>query len=261
MQKVPMDETPEAENKEDFFEQMKRIEEERASKGILIHEGWEYAPCEGGYCLDIFDWKLRGLDDEFLKYVNIPRELNGKPVVAISKDAFSYFGGFRLESLTIPDTVVDVNTRSIQVMSQKKKISLSVDPNNPKYSVIDGNLYSKNGKMLLCGIGKDGDGEIFVVPDGVSGIGDCALQRGKYAGVILPLSVRSIGKESLWDMKHTDSLKNIYFKGTKKEWNAILKATAVPCVYYYKEGKPSFFDKKTWRFAADGVTPEITKDK
>lgn len=258
---------------------------------FVICNGWKYEPCEGGYCLYGFDWEEGSLDDEKLKCLNIPRELNGKPVVGIKKNAFNYIAYLQLESLIIPDTVVNIDAGAFEGMSRWKKLSLTIDSGNPEYSVKYGNFCSKDGKTLLVGIGKGDDNEVFVVPDGTVAIGGGAFTLGYYKGIIVPLSVKEISPpKTCWETvvgsafprevhrfryfetqaernKYADKRTDVYYMGRKKDWkkiamdfkNKLLLGQDYSKIdlYFYSE-KPK---KGTWHFASDGVTPEVTKKK
>ena len=250
MKEVPMDEVP-LEDEEVKF--VKRDDGVRT-----IYKGLEYLPCNGGYMLctpEIHD----GVGIIPPECYDIPREVDGKPVVKIHCVAFSYLTTKALKRVIIPDSVVEIDESAFASISGLKNVAFIIDPNNPKYKVIDGNLYSKDGKTLLAGIGKGDDNEIFVVPDGISELGAYALRSYKCTGIIIPSSVKRIGKEA-FPLGYNEyfSNTNIYFKGTKNQMR-IPGLGYARNVYVYKEGKPSLFNKHTWHFAADGVTPEITK--
>lgn len=64
-----------------------------------------------------------------------------------------------------------------------------------------------------------------------------------------------------------NKLEKIYFKGTREDWDGILPTDAgyptSVTVYYYAENGESMPDDggNYWRFAPDGKTPEVWKQK
>ena len=120
-----------------------------------------------------------------------------------------------------------------------------VEESNPDYFSKDGILYGGSG-LVSCPVAKSGDVvvpsgitrvwqdafgkcakvETIVLPDGVtviygndpygSGISGCSNLRS----VEIPASMKEIG---LYTFSGCDSLKDIYFKGTKDQWNQIVE--------------------------------------
>ena len=247
--------------------EVKNRKQQDASKGMIIYKGLKYGPCDGGYELLEPDFEDYSFAYVKLDCFDIPRELNGKPVVSM-KCRFIVPLTPAPKQVIIPDTLVNIATRSLLELTCTKKVNITIDPKNPKYTIIDGNICSKDGKTLIAGIGKGEDAnEIFVVPEGISELGDSALEWGDYSGAIIPVSVKSIGRivfpYSMYSdhlrTSHKSKCKNIYYKGTKKEWKKVSHATKHEIkvdgrtVYFYSE-KPA---KNCWHFAPDGVTPEI----
>ena len=97
--------------------------------------------------------------------------------------ALHAFSGVGVETLALPSSVTNLSV--FNVVSCKKFI---VSPDNPKYCSMNGMLCSRDGKVLLHGIGGD-----VRVPDGVERIDDGAFWHRSLVSVKLPDSVREIG--------------------------------------------------------------------
>lgn len=121
--------------------------------------------------------------------------------------------------------------------------SFTVDAENPYYSVIDGSLYSKDGKILyVYAHGKAST--TFSVPSGVERIEDNAfLRSNNLVSVIVPDSVKYIGLSAFYKCMNLESITigtgvevigrvafgecekfgTINYTGTESQWNAIIK--------------------------------------
>ena len=136
--------------------------------------------------------------------------LNG--VTSISDSAFAYCSS--LTSVVIGNSVTSIGYRAFFECNSLTEIS--VDGNNTAYQSIDGNLYSKNGTVLVqYAIGKQatsftiptsvthiGDDAFYacgsltkiVIPDGVVSIDNCAFSScGSLTEIVIPDSVKSVG--------------------------------------------------------------------
>ena len=148
-----------------------------------------------------------------LKQVKLPESLK-----RIGENAF---GDCPFTSITIPagvESFGDLNGDETQVTPFKDNELLEeihVDPDNPKYSSIDGVLFSKDATTLLrypCA--KPGD--TYTVPDGVQEIGEWAFYFcGNLKQLSLPDGLTRIGDyafnycESLANLNLPDSLTGI----------------------------------------------------
>ena len=97
--------------------------------------------------------------------------------------------------------------------------SITVDENNDNYKSIDGNLYTKYGKLIQYANGKKDAS--FIILDGVTNIGDWAFYGcGSLKSITIPSSVTSIGD---YAFKNCDNLTRIQYRGTSSQWSAITK--------------------------------------
>ena len=164
-------------------------------------------------------------DAKHLSSIVIPNTYKGGAVVGIDNSAF--LGCSNLTSVVIPDSVTSIgasafsgcssltsvvipdNVTSIGVWAFNGCSSLSqiiVDTGNNNYSSIDGNLYSKDAKVLIqYAIGKK-DSE-FCIPNSVTSIGNYAfLFCSSLTSVVIPDSVTSIGVNAFYDCSSLTSV-------------------------------------------------------
>ena len=106
---------------------------------------------------------------------------SGKPVMAVdirsgitAVGSNAFFGCDQLQVISLPDTVTQLDKNAFGNCAALS--SILVDAKNPAYKSVDGALYSKDGTVLIkC----PADAETFVVPDGVTTIGDYAFFGAK----------------------------------------------------------------------------------
>jgi len=111
-------------------------------------------------------------------------------VTTIGNDVFYSCDG--LTTVSIGKGVTSMGTR---VFSDCGSLtSINVDSENPNYTSIDGVLYNKNVTKLIAYPG--GLSGSFIIPDGVTEIGDCAFELSALTSVIIPDSVITIGNST-----------------------------------------------------------------
>ena len=98
-------------------------------------------------------------------------------------DTYFPYNEYLFNSVSISKSLVDYH----QGLQTKKFI---VNKDNPKYTAINGDLYSKDGKTLVACAYKDKD-ECLEIPEGVTAIEGDALMY-VYGGVIIPKTVTKI---------------------------------------------------------------------
>ena len=113
----------------------------------------------------------------------------GNSVTTIGSCAF--WGCSSLSSIVIPDSVTSIDFTPFLYCGSLTNID--VNPDNAKYTSIDGNLYTKDGTTLLqYAIGKTDT--TFIIPDGVTTIGgDAFLACRIISSIVIPDSVTTIG--------------------------------------------------------------------
>ncbi|HRX14043.1 MAG TPA: leucine-rich repeat protein [Eubacteriales bacterium] len=121
--------------------------------------------------------------------VIIPSTYKGLQVTAISSSAFC--NCLNLRNISIPDSIKEIEYWAIDRCTNLVSIDVSV--NNPSYKSTDGNLYTKNGEMMIqYAIGKNS--ETFSIPDTVIQFGWYTFLNCKnLKSVVIPNSVKIIG--------------------------------------------------------------------
>ena len=170
------------------------------------------------------DYQYRVLEDgtaEITYYfgrdseVHIPETLDGKTVTSIGDQAFS--GCSSLTSIELPDSVTSMGVNPFAGCESLKNIQVSLE--QPVFAVIDGVLFNKAEKSLICypagkqeeayevpqGIQQIKSGAFFCcssltsieLPDSVTSIGEYAFSMCSFlTSIELPDSVTSIGDEA-----------------------------------------------------------------
>lgn len=142
----------------------------------------------GGKDLIIEDGVLTGVK-EYVKsnkskyYIIIPNDV-------ISLVGWAFNGCVSLVGVLISTSVNLISYNTFRYCKQLEQIEVMDE--NVKYKSIDGNLYSKDGKTLVkYALGKKETS--FIIPDGVTSIGDEAFMRCEtLKSVIIPNTVTSI---------------------------------------------------------------------
>ena len=146
-------------------------------------------------------------------------------VTAIGDEAFSLCTS--LTSVSIPDSVTEIGSNPFLFCAALTKIDIS--PDHPALAAIDGVLFSKADKRLICypcaipasayaipqGILLIGDGAFglcssltsVTIPDSVTAIGDSAFALcGSLTGLTIPDSVTAIGDYAFEGCKSLTSM-------------------------------------------------------
>nr|MCR4624563.1 Ig-like domain-containing protein [Lachnospiraceae bacterium] len=134
--------------------------------------------------------------------------------ITIGKHCFE--GCSSLASISIPNPKY-IGIRAFGYCDSLEEIIVSDD--NDNYTSVNGVLFSKAKTTLIAYAGKDAN---YTIPEGVKYIDDSAFKGCiRLTSVTIPQSVTSIGYEAFDGCE--DSLKDIYYCGTKDEWEKINK--------------------------------------
>lgn len=123
---------------------------------------------------------------------------------------------FESKANRLISAVIGENTVTLPDFFNMEKLkNISVHEKNVNYKSIDGVLYSKDGKTLIC-YPSDKSGDVFVCPDGVEYIMSGAFCKNKnISAVFLPESLIDIGANPFEECKNLKmievSRKNNYF--------------------------------------------------
>ena len=200
------------------------------------HKNWnpDQRPVNWGYVKASEGLKFKLSDDETYYIVAgssdcteivIPSTYNGKPVKQIGHSAF--FECTSLTSIEIPSSVTSIGSNaffrcnsltSVTIGSGVTSIAatalagcpkltiIKVDEGNGAYKSIDGNLYTKDGKVLINYANGKQDAS-FVIPAGVTSIGSYAFEYCRsLTSVEMPNSVTSIGSSAFYSCINLTSL-------------------------------------------------------
>ena len=184
---------------------------------------------------------IDGYDEGYFVYngwcndskVVIPDEYNGMPVFGIDREAFKDRDD--LKSIVIGRNVERIWSGAFLGCNNLK--SITVDKGNTAYKDIDGNVYTKDGKILVqYAIGKTDTS--FTVPDGVEKIEGSAFAGCKsLISVTIPDSVMSFRNSAFTDTGYYNDESNwengeLYLDG----WLLDITENAVNGQYTIKEG-------------------------
>ena len=119
----------------------------------------------------------------------------------------AFYGCNSLTSITIPDSVTTIEKRAFQYCTSLTGIE--VGAGNSNYCSVDGVLYSKDMKTLVCYPAGKTDAQSVTIPNGVVTIADYAFYGcASLTGVTIPASVTAIGSSAFYDC---DGLTSITF--------------------------------------------------
>ena len=135
-----------------------------------------------------------------LKYA--PGKTSKEFVLPKGVEKISYVAGLvncgHLAKIVLPSNFGQSGEFMLTLPDQEKALEIEIDKNNPYYKVVDGHVYSKDGKTFsLYNIGKKG--KTFIVPDGVKRIDNCAFSYSSLKTIVIPEGVTEIGENAFSD--------------------------------------------------------------
>lgn len=121
--------------------------------------------------------------------INIPESVDGVKVTEIENKAFM---DCMAKKITIPEGIVYISAENPFAPCFSLE-EIEVDEKNKNYTSVDGILYSKDMKTILC-YPPAKDGEAFTIPDSVEEVGIAAFTETKLTEIILPDSISTLNR-------------------------------------------------------------------
>lgn len=145
-----------------------------------------------GFEYEITDNEITITGAEPTEILNVPSEIDGIPVTALSEDFVFGLGFDGVKTLNIPASVTSIPVGENGISSSYLE-DVNVDSANPVYSSDSGILFSKDMKTLLgCPAYKTGE---YTIPEGVVQLEANAFEGADLTEIILPESLVTIGEE------------------------------------------------------------------
>lgn len=120
--------------------------------------------------------------------LRIPAMIDHSVVSGMAHGAFESCD--MLEEVVIPDGVVNVEGNPFAGCTKLKTITVSQE--HPTLALIDGVLFEKPEKRLVC-FPAAMEGETYQIPQGIRVIGEGAFSHSRLTGILIPDSVTTIG--------------------------------------------------------------------
>ena len=157
----------------------------------------EIVVAEGNERYKIVEGHLFSTDGMLLTYLPTAAKQAGvlpEGTLSISAYAFNLLEK-PLETLYIPSSVTNIEVWGCYHTNDQRFYSVEVHPENTTYTNIDGNLFTKDGKTLICA---KVCSDVFTVPDGTEIIGDHSLAALSSETIIVnPESVKEIQEHKI----------------------------------------------------------------
>lgn len=149
--------------------------------------------------------EICGLDRNYKGELVIPETVNINDniytVISIIWDAFNDCG--YLTSVVIPKTVINIEIFGPYEFNTISEIK--VDRENEYYNSVNGVLFSKDMKKLIK-YPRHRNGNSYEIPNSVEDIGDFAFTKPGLKSLSIPSSVKTIGREAIYDFGNVKRL-------------------------------------------------------
>jgi hypothetical protein len=121
----------------------------------------------------------------------------------VKRIGWEAFSGNNLKSIALPNSVTSIKDGPLAFGKNLSNISVLED--NPHFKSIDGVLFSKDEKTIVA-YPPAKEGSSYIIPNGVTTIGDYAFRYSKIKNITIPNSVTSLGGAAFSDMEDADSI-------------------------------------------------------
>ena len=129
--------------------------------------------------------------------LSVPAQLDEYAVTSIGRGAFS--DRYSLMTITLPDSLTSIEANPF--ISCNRLTQIKVSPDHPTFATINGVLFNKPEKKLIC-YPCAFTQESYAVPNGITSIGDMAFSNCKsLMSITLPDGLTSIGHSAFWECK------------------------------------------------------------
>ena len=139
--------------------------------------------------------------DKEIESIVIPDEIDGLAVTELSANCLDFYSERRrVQTLSIGRNVRIINMEEQPFLKGTTISRIEVSEENPYFKSVDGVLFSKDGKKLICA--PEFLQQEYTVPDGVEEIGDYAFYScATIKKIVLSDSVCRIGRYALADQE------------------------------------------------------------
>ena len=160
--------------KDNAFTERKRMTSISLPSGIYSIGKQSFKGCSSLSSIMLPDTLINIDEEAFAGCKSLTEIVLPETIISIGKNAFSDCTG--LNVITLGPNVEEISGESFNNMESLESIIVSED--NPYFTSIDGNLYSKDGKVLIKYASGKTD-EVFSIPDSVEVISDYAFENAK----------------------------------------------------------------------------------
>lgn len=164
--------------------------------------------------------------------ITIPSEIDGRKVTSIADRAF--WNCTSLKSITIPNSVTTIGKRVFGYCYNLTSINAD---NNLNYSSVDGVLFDKNMKTLICYPAGKTD-FYYTIPDGVTTVGaDAFFVCSKLTAIEIPSSVTKLEDGCLAFLRNLQYLDVEKSSSSYTSIDGVLFDKSVKTLIRYPSGK------------------------
>lgn len=173
--------------------------ETAADSGTIVSGDWTY------YADDDGNAHITACSSQEQE-ISVPAEIDGIPVTEIEKNTFMSLPAVKIN---LPASIVYVSAEN-PFAPCENLTEITVDSKNEDYTAVDGVLFTKDMKTLIC-YPTAKSGTSFTIPDGVETLGTAAVYGTALQEIILPDSLKTMNRHCL---SFNEKLKKIDMSST-----------------------------------------------